>query len=110
MKNIIFVLSIVMTLSSCSYYAFYPQPRSQTYLATNPDSIKIYSGDIEQEYLVIGSVASMVPGNLLSTDKGIERAKKVFKKHTAKLGADAIIHLKTTGNTGNLSGVAVKFK
>lgn len=110
MKNIIFVLSIVLTTTSCSYYAFYPQPRSQTFLATNPDSIKVYSGDTEQEYLVIGSVSSMIPGVLVTTAKGNERATKVLKKHTAKLGADAIIHLKSTGNTGSLSGVAVKFK
>lgn len=102
-------MSIFLSLSSCSYYAFYPQPKSQTYEATNPESIKVYSGDIEQDYIVIGSVASLIPGINIG-DKYNERALKILKKHTAKLGADAIIHIKTNADFGGLSGVAIKFK
>ena len=107
MKKLIIILPFLLSLTSCSYYAFYPQPRSQTYLPTNPDSIKVYSGDIDQEYDVIGAIATYIPLNI-GNDKSNGGATGILKKHTAKLGADAIINLKITPNS--MSGVAVKFK
>ncbi len=107
MKKLIIFLPFLLTLNSCYYYAFYPHPRSQTYLPTNPDSIKVYSGEIDQEYNVIGSIATYRPLSM-GNDKSNEGAKNILKKHTSKLGADAIINLKITPNS--ISGVAVKFK
>jgi hypothetical protein len=109
MKKLIIILPFLLSLASCSYYTYYPQAQSQTYAATNPDSIKVHSGDIDQEYIIIGSVASLIPGYFYS-EKAIERANKLLKENSAKIGADAIIHTRLNGTGRGISGVAVKFK
>ena len=106
----IFLLSVclVCLLSSCNIYTFYPDKVSQNYKATSPDEIKIYSGDIDRPYTVIGSVAADALGDGQSVTK-------FLKKKAAKLGADAIIFTELTKintfavRTG-ISGVAVKFQ
>jgi uncharacterized protein YbjQ (UPF0145 family) len=97
-----------MTLSSCSYYTYCYQSGSTSFAETNPDSIKIYSGDTNQEYIVIGSVTVDVAG-------GTKVANKYLKKKASKLGADAIIKveltkLNTYADRVGISGVAIKYK
>lgn len=71
-------------------------------------SVKIYSGDISQEYDVIGSVAVDVPGD------GKLAAEKLREK-AGKIGANAVLMVKLTkissvGQRTGLSGVAVFVK
>lgn len=109
MKKLIIILPFLLSLASCSYYTYYPQTQSQTYAATNPDSIKVYSGDIDQEYIVIGSVASLISGYYYSAN-AIDKANKLLKERSAKIGADAIIHTRLNGTGRGISGVAVRYK
>ena len=94
-------------LTSC-YYAFYPQTGSEKYAETIPESIKIYSGDIDQNYAIIGSVTADVIGDG-------DAVVKHLKKKAAELGADAIIKVELnkisseTSRTG-ISGIAIKIK
>ena len=94
-------------LTSC-YYAFYPQTGSVIYAETIPESIKIYSGDIDQDYAIIGSVTADVIGDG-------DAVAKHLKKKAAELGADAIIKVELnkisseTSRTG-ISGIAIKIK
>lgn len=103
---IIFTFSLVF--SSCSYYAYQYQTGSTSHSETTPDSIKIYSGDIEQDYVIIGSVTADVMGDA-------DAVVKYLKKKAAKLGADAIIKVDLTkinsfSQRTGISGVAVKLK
>ena len=103
---IIFTFSLVF--SSCSYYAYQYQTGSASNSETTPDSIKIYSGDIEQDYIIIGSVTANVMGDA-------DAVVKYLKKKAAKLGADAIIKVDLTkinsfSQRTGISGVAVKLK
>lgn len=107
MKKIIFIaLGLTLILSSCRYYTFAFQSGSTSFTETSPDSIEIYSGGIDQDHIVIGSVAVDVPGGTLA-------AVNYLKLEASKLGADAIIHveLKQQGtyiNRVGISGVAIK--
>ena len=109
MKNISILLILTsMFLTSCSYYAYQFQTGSTPQSETIPESIKIYSGDIEQDYIVIGSVSADVVG-------GSDTVVKYLKKKASKLGADAIINVNlskfnTFSNRTGISGVAVKLK
>jgi hypothetical protein len=109
MKKLIVALIIVFPiLTSCSYYTYHIPTGSSIQIETKPETIKIYSGDIEQEYIVIGSVAADVMG-------GGDDVVRYLKKKAAKLGADAIIHvdltkMKSFAQRTGLSGVAVKLK
>lgn len=109
MKKIsIIIFATFMVLPSCSFYAYKYQTGSSSQTETKPDSIKIYSGDIKQDYIVIGSVTADVAGNA-------DAVVKYLKHKVAKLGADAIIKVNLTkinsfsSRTG-ISGVAIKFK
>jgi uncharacterized protein YbjQ (UPF0145 family) len=78
------------------------------YSPTDPSIIKIYTGDIEREYIVLAPVAADIMGDG-------EKVARYLKQKSAKLGADAIIYVKlskvtTTDNRTGISGVAVKFK
>lgn len=101
-----FILSIL--LSGCTYYAYQYQTGSTALTETSPESIKIYSGDIEQAYTVIGSVAVDVPGDA-------DKAAKFLKNKASELGADVIINADLTkmnsfSQRTGISGVAVKLK
>jgi hypothetical protein len=105
---LIFAIGILFSTSGCSQFAYQLQTGSTTYAPTNPADIKIYAGDIDQPYVVIGSITADVVG-----DSGDLR--KYLKKKAAKLGADAIIKVELTKMhsftaRGGISGVAVKFK
>ena len=109
MKKVSFILLVAsIILSSCSYYTYYLQTGSSIQQETTPASIKIYSNDIQQDYLIIGSVAADVVGSG-------DNAVKYLKKKASKLGADAIIEVELvkinsySQRTG-ISGVAVKLK
>jgi len=108
MKNlIVFLIALLTTLTSCSF-AYYQEAGSVRQMETNPEMIKIYSGDIEQDYAIIGPVAADVLGDA-------DAAAKYLKKKASKLGADAIIKVDLTKvssftmQTG-ISGIAVKIK
>lgn len=101
-------LVLLTSFTSCSYYAYHLQTGSTKLAETDFETIKIYSGDIEQDYIVIGSVTSDTPGK---ADKAIQH----LKKNASKLGANAIIKVKLTkinsfSNRTGLSGVAVRLK
>ncbi|WKK86991.1 hypothetical protein QYS48_09210 [Marivirga arenosa] len=103
---IIFVASLFF--SSCSFYAYQYQTGSSSYSETTPESIKIYSGDIEQDYIVIGSVTADVMGDA-------DAVVRYLKKNAAKLGADAIIKvdlskMNSFSRRTGISGVAIKLK
>ena len=106
MKKLSILLSLTLTMLTSCYYAYYPQTGSKTYAETIPEQIQVYSGDIEQKYEVLGSVAADAPGDA-------DAVAKHLKKKAAKLGADAIIKVELSKrnsaaiNTG-ISGVAVK--
>lgn len=93
-------------ISACSYSAHYLESPLNTAAKTDFQEIKIYAGDLEQEYKVIGSLTVDTPGD-------IDIATRFIKKKAALLGADAIIHVEinklstNTGRTG-MSGVAVR--
>ena len=106
MKKFILLIAISLsTLNSC-YFAFYPQSGSYNHPVTNPELIKIYSGDIDQDYLIIGPVAADVIGDA-------DDVVKYLKKKASELGADAIIKVDLTKmnsssiSTG-ISGIAIR--
>lgn len=106
-KYIIISVLCLSTLSSC-FYGFYPQTGSNIYAETRPEMVKIYSGEPEYEYEIIGSITADVIGDG-------DAVVKHLKKKAAQLGADAVIRVdlskvnSTTVRTG-ISGVAVKFR
>lgn len=108
MKKLSLLLSITMIMLTSCFYAYYPQTCSTLYPETNPEEIQIYSGDIDQDYEILGSVAADVIGDA-------DAVVKHLKKKAASLGADAIIKAELTKmnaaamSTG-ISGVAVKMK
>jgi len=108
MKKILIIPALSLTLLTSCFYAYYPQTGSELYEPTPVESIQIYSGDIKQDYVVMGSVAVDAIGNA-------DDAIKYLKKKAAKMRADAIIRTDiflgepTSGRTG-ISGVAVKMK
>jgi len=109
MKKIsLLTLLILMTLSSCSFFTYCYQTGSSYYAKTNPDAIKIFSGDVDQDYIIIGSVTVDVFGGTIA-------ATDYLKKNASKLGADAIINVELTkldtySNRVGISGVAIKLK
>lgn len=107
--RIIALVLALASLTSCTIFAYELQTGSTTYPETTPNSIKIYSGTVDQEYVVIGSVTADVVGG------GGEGAVKHLRKKAAELGADAIIHVDLTKMSSfvqrtGVSGVAIKFK
>lgn len=108
MKKLIVPFVLMLTLLSSCYYGFYPQTGSSVQTETNAESIQIYSGDIQQDYEIIGSITVDVMGKA-------EKASKYLKKKAAKVGADAVIHVELNKvdmeyqRTG-ISGIAVKLK
>jgi hypothetical protein len=108
MKQYFYFLAFLILLSSCSLNTFYYQTGSSPQNETNPNSIQIYSEDIDREYEVIGSIAVDVLGES-------NAALAYLKKQAAKHGADAVINVELTKMTSyvsrtGISGVAVKFK
>lgn len=104
----IIILFIAVVSTSCSRYAYQYQTGSTALTKTVPSKIKLYSGDIDQSYTIIGSVTADVLGS------GDEVAN-YLKKKAASLGADAIIHVELSKlnslslRTG-VSGVAVRLE
>lgn len=107
-KSYLPLLLLIFLTIGCSYSSHFVQDGAQTFTPTNPDEIEIFSADIEQDYIVIGPIASDVAGN------GDKAAAKI-KAEAATIGADAIIFVKLTKmqssvqRTG-ISGVAVKYQ
>jgi hypothetical protein len=110
MKKIVIPFVFILALGSLSgcNFAFYPETGSQLYMQTEREAVKIYSGEPEQNYEILGPVAAEVPGN-------VDAATKYLKKKAARLGASAVIRINISkptsfpGSTG-ISGIAVKFK
>jgi hypothetical protein len=107
LKYILILIISVFLISGCSYTTHFVQSGSRVYEQTEPESIKIYSGKPDIEFVVIGNVASNVPDD-------VESAVSKLQEEAAELGADAIInakidYLSTQSRTG-LSGVAIKYK
>ncbi len=105
--NIIFFI-FVLVITSCSITTHYVQSGSQSYPESNYEEIKIYSGEPEGDYTVIGSLVTYAAG-----DENM--AAKTLRKEAAEVGADAIIHtelymLNTYSKTTGMTGVAIKFK
>lgn len=107
MKNIISTLVLSITLSSCSISTYYAQDTSIKCTPTSIENIKLFSNDINKEYIVLGSIAVDATGSSIS-------AEKLLKKKASKIGADAVIYCKMTKlnsftqRTG-ISGVAIKY-
>ena len=108
MKKLIISLFLLSTMLTSCYYSFYPQTGAVIYPATNPQDIEIYSGDIDQDYFIIGSIAADVIGDS-------DAVVKHLKKKAAEIGADAVIRVELnkidseTIRTG-ISGIAIKMK
>ena len=109
MKNLLVLFAvIILALTGCSYYAYFPNPGVEAPTQTNPQDVKIYSGDIDQEYVIIGAIAVDVTG------EG-EKLDVYLKDKAAELGADAVIKVELTKMSSEyhrtgLSGVAVKLR
>lgn len=113
MKNTIQLCLIAgVLLTSCSTVAhLQTDDLNQTFAATDPGKVEIYSTDkVDKQYAIIGEVVA-------SADAGADASipVKYLKKEAAKLGADAIINLKLEIEYGywnngiKASGLAVKF-
>ena len=108
MKKLVILFILLSTMLTSCYYSFYPQTGAVIYPETNPEDIEIYSGDTDQEYIIIGSVTADVIGDA-------DAVVKHLKRKAAELGADAIIRVELnlisseTIRTG-ISGIAVKMK
>ena len=107
MKNLLVLLAIfTLAITGCSYYAYYPNPGVEVPTQTNPQDVEIFSGDIDQEYVIIGAIAVDVMG------EG-EKLNDYLKDKAAEVGADAVIKVELTKMSSEyqrtgLSGVAVK--
>lgn len=107
-KKAILAVLVSLTLTSCSISTFYAQNEAAQYTETNSETIKLYSHNSPQDYIVVGSMAIDVNGST-------KTAEKFLKKKASQLGADAVIFCKLnkmnsfSSRTG-ISGVAVKFK
>ncbi|MFA6456038.1 MAG: hypothetical protein WCW40_04385 [Bacteroidota bacterium] len=108
MKKIIMLFSILLLASGCAISTHYIQEGSTAKSAVDPSMVKIYSGDLPQEYEVIGSVAVDATGD----GKAVAQ---LLKTKAGKIGANAVIMTRLTklssvaARTG-LSGVAVFVK
>lgn len=106
MKNLIIIIALILSSFTSCFYAYYPQTGSEPQAETNPESIMIYSGDIDQDYTILGPVCVDVIGD---SEAGV----KFLKKKAAQLGADAVIKVELTKmnaytiRTG-ISGIAVR--
>tara|TARA_R110002124_G_scaffold252130_1_gene417378 strand:+ start:594 stop:938 length:345 start_codon:yes stop_codon:yes gene_type:complete len=108
MKSLYALLLILsLGISSCTISAHYittDKPLPEETLAAD---VKIYAGDIDREYEVIGSMTLDAQG-----DASV--ASRYLKKRAARLGADAVIFVEVnklnsyTIRTG-ISGVVIKF-
>ena len=100
---------ISVLCSACAITTHYVQSDSKEYPSTNSEDIKVYANSkVMNNYIVIGSLATLVPGNG-------DQAVKELKKEAAKIGADAIIALEldkinSIANSTQALGVAVKFR
>jgi hypothetical protein len=107
-KSVIIITLFSMLLVGCSFSTYYIQTGSRVYEETNPETVKIYSGEPLEEYIVIGSIAVDYMGD---SEGGLE----YLQEKAAYIGADAVIHIKllsiaTNRKSTGISGVAVKFK
>ncbi len=107
LKNLI-IMSFLSIFVGCHLSTHYIQTGSRNYEETIPDAVKIYSGEPQEEYIVIGSIAVDYVGNSTNT-------MTYLKEKAAELGADAVIQTKLTSIITNAkrlgaNGVAVKFK
>lgn len=108
MKKLSILLSLTLIMLTSCYYAYYPQSGSTKYAETNPAETQIYSGNIDVDYEILGSVAADAIGDT-------DAVAKHLKKKAAKMGADAIIKVELSkSNSAAIStgilGVAVKLK
>jgi hypothetical protein len=107
-KVIISIFVIAGILSSCSRYVYYPQAGSSEQTLTTSEMVKIYTGNIDQAYTVLGTIAVDVRGDG-------DDAALYLKEKASAIGADAIImvNLKKTNpyikRTG-ITGIAIKKK
>ena len=109
MKKIIISISVLLLfLSSCSRYVYYPLSGSSQEIRGNPGIVKIYSGDTDQDYNVLGPIAVDVWGDG-------EDASLFLRQKAAAIGADAIIKVSLkkpdlyNSKTG-ISGIAIRYK
>lgn len=109
MKNFIIpsLLFLAIVSLGCSHSSHFVQDGSQIYPETDPSAIEIFAGDVDRDYVVIGTVASDVGGDG-------SKASKRAKLEASKMGADAIIFIKLTkinsfAQRTGLSGVAIKY-
>jgi len=107
MKTVAIILVFLTILLTSCFYAYYPQTGSESYSPTQAENIEIYSGTPEQEYVVMGSLAT----DLISdADAAVDH----LKKKAAALEADAVINVQFTTNSTcggvGASGVAIKLK
>lgn len=79
------LIAFSLVFSSCSVSAFYVESGASIMSPTNPKEIKIYSGDIDQDFIVIGSIKIDTQGNA-------KIAKRYLQLRASKIGADATIH------------------
>lgn len=56
------VLILLLALSSCAFQSYYPQTGSITYEPVAAETVKIYTGDIEEDYIILGSIAADAAG------------------------------------------------
>lgn len=108
MKTKLLFLTAVFIFTGCSISTSYLQEGSTKKAAYEANKVKIYSGDLSQEYEVIGSIAVDSPGDAKS-------AVETAKKKAASIGANAVIMAKLTvvsspSSRVGLSGVAVWVK
>lgn len=102
------LIAISFSFTSCSISAIYIESGASKMPATSSSEVKIYAGDIDQEYQVIGSITIETPGNA-------NDAKRYLQKRAALIGADAVIFaeinkMNTYALSTGMSGVAVKLK
>jgi len=108
MKTKAFFFLIVFLFAGCSITTYYLQEGAVKKTPFDANKVKIFSGDITQEYEVLGSVAVDVPG-------GDKAAVEAVKAKAASIGANAIIMTKLTvlassASRVGISGVAVYIK
>ena len=91
-------------MSSCMF-RYHPTTVGRTFSPVEPEQIKLYAGDIADDYQVVGVVCA--------TATGIDFATQHLVKKAAALGANAIINVELdkiasfTTATG-ISGVAIR--
>lgn len=108
MKSFIIIAFFSILLAGCSYSTHFVQTGSRAYEETNAENVKIFSGEPQEDYTVIGSIAVWYAGN---SESGIV----YLQEKSALIGANAVIHTRlSTVNSSDASfmanGVAVKFK